>query len=1186
MIPALIELANFAGQRWATWVLAGSLDAALLLAVLSLVWLAIRRRVAPQVGYVLFLLVPLKLVLPMVVTVPAAQARWTPSGLVAAWLAGPNRIEGPVVAIQREEASEIRPSERPTPEPEQVKSTDQPSPALTRARTEGKTVALPASVAPNPAGPRLSMAAIALLGWLAGVVLLTGRLMANEIRFRTRLGRLPRLDPARLPFGLDELRRLAGVVRPVRVVEDDAVASPAVWGIVHPTIVLPTGITSSLTAAQLRWVLLHELAHVHRLDLIVVAFQRCAAILHFFNPVVWVANRIIHQLREYACDDFAVTLGRSSALEAGEAFVGVLRHAGPRRRQLEGTLGIFGFDARTTCLHRVHRLLDADRPTRTALGLPSRLALMVLAACSLPQLRAAVEATPAEPPAPLQKAVSPAPVSSKIADVPPLTDGQDFELTVVGPGGKPVPGAIIGFGNNPSPTAEQVRRGKYLGMKRYWCEIQADDEGKLAVAFPRAPTGLIFHITIPGYGPYRADWSSSNPKDQIPSRFTAELEAGWSVGGVVVDPDGKPIPNATVDPWVDLKKRPGDFQQMRSGLRATTDDSGRWHCDSIPTSLGDVEVMINHPSYRPERRSLSRRVFGIERGAEPTAQLALPRGLTVVGKVVDEAGKPIVGALVRTKYETDVREAKTWSDGTYKLVGCEPIQTKIVVSSRGRAIDMKIVKVDSEMEPVDFIMKPGGTLKVRVLDHQGKPIPRARIYIQSWRGQRSYFEFDNMDRSADELGVWEWNEAPLDRIEASISPPGDSAMQLSDQALLAREEEYVFRLLPVLVVSGKAFDAETKDPINEYRVIPGLWSSETHIDWDQRASYQVTGGRYEVRRNYPFTAHVIRVEAKGYYPAVSRLIKNDEGTISVDLEVRRGRDVAAKIVTPDLKPAVGAKIALGVDGKQIGIEGGNIADGSTTSDRRIADDAGLFQFPPQSKKFQLIITHPSGYANFPSEAEWDTVKLIRLEPWARVEGTFRIGQKLGANVPLRLEAPGRPEASRLAHIYNQYEATTGPDGRFVFDRVIPGRGWVGRRIMLTVDDGAWDVTSANMVALDLPAGKTVTMDLGGTGRAVVGRLQPRDGFEGKVRWNFAMVTVNPDPPDRTAGSSYATVDRDGSFRIDDLPSGAYSLTVRSERNDVGILFQHPFRVPTPEDDPATTPLDLGTLKLEALVRRP
>ena len=95
-------------------------------------------------------------------------------------------------------------------------------------------------------------------------------------------------------------------------------------------------------------------------DLIVVMLQRIAAILHFFNPVVWIANRIIHQLREYACDDLAVALSHASAVESGEAFVRILRHADGRRRGLNGALGVFGLDSRAACFRRVRRLLDAE----------------------------------------------------------------------------------------------------------------------------------------------------------------------------------------------------------------------------------------------------------------------------------------------------------------------------------------------------------------------------------------------------------------------------------------------------------------------------------------------------------------------------------------------------------------------------------------------------------------------------------------------------------------------------------------------------------------------------------------------------------------------------------------------------------------------------------------------------------
>jgi hypothetical protein len=85
MSTTLIDFANGLGDKWATWAIAGLLEAGVLLVVLSLLWLTIRRRVAPQIGYWLFLLVPLILLVSVHVTAPAAIARWTPSGVVSTW---------------------------------------------------------------------------------------------------------------------------------------------------------------------------------------------------------------------------------------------------------------------------------------------------------------------------------------------------------------------------------------------------------------------------------------------------------------------------------------------------------------------------------------------------------------------------------------------------------------------------------------------------------------------------------------------------------------------------------------------------------------------------------------------------------------------------------------------------------------------------------------------------------------------------------------------------------------------------------------------------------------------------------------------------------------------------------------------------------------------------------------------
>jgi len=1166
-----IEVLNRWADRWSTWVVAGSLDAAALLGLAALVWRLIRHRVPPQVGYALFLLIPLKLLAPVVVTVPEGLARWTPSGRVASWLE-PTR---PPRAVEPQPRSES-PRATPSPDLPPVAGPPRAMPTLGPSAPEATHRTQPT---PDPMTARLSWPAVAMIAWMAGVLVLLGRLVASQLRFGVRLRQARPVDGSRLGVDLDELVHLAGVSRRVRFVEADSIASPAVWGIIRPTVILPSRLDLTLKPRELRWVLLHELAHVRRFDLPILAAQRVAALAHFFNPTAWVANRLINQLREYACDDFAASLGQASPVEAGEAFVGILRHADRTRTgyEAQGALGIFGLDPRSSCFSRVRRLLDPNRPARPSMGLPTRCALILLAGCSLPHLRAVGD--PAQAPA---VARPDQPTVNKVN-----REGQnEFELSVVGPGGKPVAGASVELRINPTPSAEQIRRGKFIKKGTYGAFVEADSEGKVELAFSKPPIGLNINITTSGFGPYWARWSSGSDDQPVPSRFTAELEAGWSVGGIIVDQAGKPIEGVKVHPSIEFKKRPGDFRQLSTGEERTTDASGRWRFDSVPASMGEVFVEINHPDFTPLRRALTRSGFGIERGEEPAGKIALGRGLTVTGTVTDDEGKPIVGALVRSKFVNNIREAKTWSDGTYKLVGCEPSSARIVVSSKGRATDMREVTVAPDLGPVDFRMKPGGTVRIRVFNHLGQPEARARIFFQRWRGPFRYFEFDQVDQYADEFGVWIWNEAPLDEFKADICPSGRDGMQLINQPIVPRDEEYVFRLPPALVVSGRVIDSATKAPIKRFRVVQGDRSLQGEPWWNNREGFEATDGHYEFRDNRLEQVRLIRIEADGYLPAVSRDIKSDEGKVTVDFALIAGANVAAKVVTPDFKPASGAKVALGVGDAQISVIEGDLKDGFTYAPRRTADAAGRFDFPAQDKDFHLVITHPTGYAHIASTAEWNTVKVIRLQPWSRVEGTFRIGREPAPNVPLRVEAAGRqPDGKSLPNIDNQYQATTGPGGKYVFERVIPGGGWIGRRLLLTVDDGALDVTSSTMIPVRFTAGETIRLDLGGTGRAVVGRLQPPEGFDGKVRWNFALVTVKPEAAeDHEAGLSFtATVGRDGSFRIDDMPEGDYSLNVRFDHNhnDVGFLFHHPCKVPAPDEARPDNPFDLGTLRLKA-----
>jgi hypothetical protein len=61
---------------------------------------------------------------------------------------------------------------------------------------------------------------------------------------------------------------------------------------------------------------------------------------------------------------------------------------------------------------------------------------------------------------------------------------------------------------------------------------------------------------------------------------------------------------------------------------------------------------------------------------------------------------------------------------------------------------------------------------------------------------------------------------------------------------------------------------------------------------------------------------------------------------------------------------------------------------------------------------------------------------------------------------------------------------------------------------------------------------------------------------------------------------WTSVDRDGSFRIDDMPAGDYVLSIRAREKVPDVLKAYRFTVPPAEAGEPAPPVDLGTLTLE------
>lgn len=118
--------------------------------------------------------------------------------------------------------------------------------------------------------------------------------------------------------------RPANIAAPIPVHVSPLMSEPGVVGIFRPVLVLPAGISSRLSAAQLEAIVDHELCHVRRRDNLTAALHMLVEALFWFHPLVWWIGARLVEERERACDESVVRAG-SDPLVYAEGILAVCR---------------------------------------------------------------------------------------------------------------------------------------------------------------------------------------------------------------------------------------------------------------------------------------------------------------------------------------------------------------------------------------------------------------------------------------------------------------------------------------------------------------------------------------------------------------------------------------------------------------------------------------------------------------------------------------------------------------------------------------------------------------------------------------------------------------------------------------------------------------------------------------------
>jgi HEAT repeat protein/beta-lactamase regulating signal transducer with metallopeptidase domain len=160
-------------------------------------------------------------------------------------------------------------------------------------------------------------ATVLFAAWLAGTLWMVGRLVVGVANVRRIVRRAVPADGDAWQSLVSNARASLGVQPPARVVISTEAAMPFTYGLLRPVIVLPAS-ADEWTTDRRRSVLLHELAHVRRRDLITNAIVQLACAVYWFHPLVRLAARRVRIEAERACDTLVVAAGMRASDYAGD----------------------------------------------------------------------------------------------------------------------------------------------------------------------------------------------------------------------------------------------------------------------------------------------------------------------------------------------------------------------------------------------------------------------------------------------------------------------------------------------------------------------------------------------------------------------------------------------------------------------------------------------------------------------------------------------------------------------------------------------------------------------------------------------------------------------------------------------------------------------------------------------------
>ncbi len=299
------------------WLLRNSILAALLVMVILLLQWALGSRLQPRWRAGLWVLVIARLLLPDAAWLPLPSFDLSPRWQDA-WKAPAVDLESAVVFAEQTDAVEtvmIPPSDEGAGlHPQESYRTPREAPTASEVPWLSRA-------------HDWATATWAILIWLLGILVVAVRQLKGNVLFSVEIQKKRPVTDATVLNLLEDCKEQMKVFVPVSLLETDEMKSPGLFGYLRPRLILPSTFRARFSREELRFVFLHELAHLKRGDIFFNWIFTVLSILHWFNPVVWLALKRFHADRELATDALALAyLDEEERRQYGHTILKLLEH--------------------------------------------------------------------------------------------------------------------------------------------------------------------------------------------------------------------------------------------------------------------------------------------------------------------------------------------------------------------------------------------------------------------------------------------------------------------------------------------------------------------------------------------------------------------------------------------------------------------------------------------------------------------------------------------------------------------------------------------------------------------------------------------------------------------------------------------------------------------------------------------